>query len=348
MAVGAGLLAGAGAAATGISEVLHRRALGRDELWTVLQSPVLGDGFEVVSADGTEIHGELFGASSGAPLVVLAPGWTEELHYYDLLIRALLERGSRVATYDLRGQGASDRPVGGDQALERYGEDLDAVLAYVAGFADARDDVLVAGHSMGAMAIAAWAVSHDVRARVRGVALMNTGLDGLVSASHVLPQLVPSWALQWLGNEVMLGAATPHLPVSTVVGRSLLRYLAFGPDASEALIAFYEPMLWRCPPRVRAGAGRAMAAMNLLPAVERIDVPTLVIAGSCDRLTPVSHSERIAAALPSLVDLVVLERVGHMSPLEVPSAIAALLERLAGAAGVAADEALGAEAEAAA
>lgn len=305
-----------------------------------MRSPVLGDGFEVISADGTEIHGELFGAGSGTPLVVLAPGWTEELHYYDLLIRVLLERGWRVATYDLRGQGESERPADGDQALERHGEDLDAVLAYVAGVAgtaaDGSDDVLVAGHSMGAMAIAAWAESHDVRARVRGVALLNTGLDGLVSASRVLPQLVPSWAVEWLGNEVMLGAATPHLPVSTAVGRSLLRYLAFGPGAPEALIAFYEPMLWRCPPRVRAGAGRAMAAMSLLPAVERIDVPTLVVAGSCDRLTPVSHSERIAAALPSLVDLVVLDGVGHMSPLEAPSAVAELLERLAGAATVAA------------
>ena len=76
--------------------------------------------------------------------------------------------------------------------------------------------------------------------------------------------------------------------------------------------------------------------MNLLPAVARIDVPTIVIAGACDRLTPVSHSERIAAALPSLVDLVVLERIGHMSPLEAPRAVAECLARLADAAGVAA------------
>ena len=77
-----------------------------------------------------------------------------------------------------------------------------------------------------------------------------------------------------------------------------------------------------------------MAVMSLLPAVARIDVPTVVVAGARDRLTPVSHSERIAAALPSPVELVVLERAGHMSPLEAPLAVAGSLGRLAEAAGL--------------
>jgi pimeloyl-ACP methyl ester carboxylesterase len=330
VAVGAGLLAGVGAAATGISEIRHRRALSHDELWKKLRSPLAGDALEVPSADGTSIHVALFGDESGAPLIVLAPGWTEELHYYDPLIRVLLEFGWRVAAFDLRGQGASGMPVDGDQSLERYGEDVQAVLTAVsAATACGPDEVLVAGHSMGAMSIAAWAASHEVRSRVRAVALINTGLDGLVAASRLLPGVAPSWLLQWLGTDVMLGSAAPHLPVSTAVSRSILGYAAFGPDAPEAVVSFYEPMLWRCPPRVRAAAGRAMAVMNLLPAVARIDVPTLVVAGGHDRLTPVSHSERIAASLPSLFELVVLEDVGHMSPLEAPERLASLLVGLA-------------------
>jgi pimeloyl-ACP methyl ester carboxylesterase len=337
VAVGAGVVAGVGAAATGISEIRHRRALSRDELWSLLQTPLVGDSLPVESADGTAIHAELFGSvtsGSASPLVVLVPGWTEELQYFDPLIRVLLGCGLSVAAFDLRGQGCSGLPAGGDQSLARYGEDLEAVLATVAGqLAVPPAATVVAGHSLGAMSIAAWASSSDVRDRVAGVALINTGLDGLVAASHLLPEVVPSWLLERLGNDVVLGSAVPQLPVSTALSRSLLRYAAFGPDAPEAVVAFYEPMLWRCPARVRARAGRAMAAMNLLPAVARLDVPALVVAGERDRLTPVSHSERIAASLPSLVSLDVLERVGHMSPLEAPEAVANSLLRLGAAAG---------------
>jgi pimeloyl-ACP methyl ester carboxylesterase len=335
--VGAGVVDGVSAAVTGISEIRHRRALSRDELWRLLQTPLRGDSVAVESADGTVIHAELFGSltsGSPSPLVVLVPGWTEELQYFDPLIRVLLGCGLRVAAFDLRGQGSSGPPARGDQSLARYGEDLEAVLATVAArVAVPPAGTVLAGHSLGAMSIAAWASAFDVRRRVAGVALVNTGLDGLVSSSHVLPDFVPSWLLQRLGNDVVLGSAAPQLPVSTALSRSILRYAAFGPDAPEAVVSFYEPMLWRCPARVRAQAGRAMAAMNLLPAVARIDVPALVVAGERDRLTPVSHSERIAASLPSLVSLDVLERVGHMSPLEAPEAVANSLLRLGAVAG---------------
>jgi pimeloyl-ACP methyl ester carboxylesterase len=338
VAVGVGVVAGVGAAATGISEIRHRRALSRDELWKLLQTPLTGEALSVTSADGTAIHAELFTSSAepGSPLAVLVPGWTEELRYFDPLIRVLQGCGWRVAAFDLRGQGSSGMPIAGDQSLARYGEDLEAVLEAVSRLVAASPaELVVAGHSLGAMSIAAWAASFDVSARVAGVALINTGLDGLVSASHVLPDVVPSWLMKRLGNDVVLGSAAPQLPVSTAFSRSVLRYTAFGPDAPEALVSFYEPMLWRCPARVRARAGRAMAVMNLLPAVRRIDVPAVVLAGERDRLTPVSHSERIAASLPALVELTVLERIGHMSPLEAPEAVADSLLRLGAAAGLA-------------
>jgi pimeloyl-ACP methyl ester carboxylesterase len=60
-----------------------------------------------------------------------------------------------------------------------------------------------------------------------------------------------------------------------------------------------------------------------------------VIAGDRDRLTPPAHSERIVAALPDPAGLIVLERTGHMLPLERPrevaEAIAALTESVLGA-----------------
>jgi pimeloyl-ACP methyl ester carboxylesterase len=74
-------------------------------------------------------------------------------------------------------------------------------------------------------------------------------------------------------------------------------------------------MLIACPPDVRAACGLAMADMDLRHAVARLTVPTLVVAGAEDKLTPPSHARRIADALPRLVRLIELPATGHMSPL---------------------------------
>ena len=59
-------------------------------------------------------------------------------------------------------------------------------------------------------------------------------------------------------------------------------------------------MLVTCPPDVRAKIGIAMSEMDLHDAVPRLTVPTIVIAGADDRLTPPSHARRIAENLPHL------------------------------------------------
>jgi pimeloyl-ACP methyl ester carboxylesterase len=76
--------------------------------------------------------------------------------------------------------------------------------------------------------------------------------------------------------------------------------------------------------------GIAMSEMSLHHALERLTVPTLVIAGENDRLTPPSHARRIAEMVPNLHKLVVLDRTGHMGPLERPHEITQELVEIAG------------------
>jgi pimeloyl-ACP methyl ester carboxylesterase len=308
---GAGAIALAGAA---LHELRHRRHLSAAPEHIRFRSPLRGEGVQACSADGTELYAEVLGGDEG-PTFVLAPGWTETLHYFDSMTRLLVDRGFRVVAYDLRGQGRSGRPAGGDYALARYGEDLDAVLAATC---KGRDDVIVAGHSMGAMSIAAWADAHDVSARVRGAVLMNTGLDGLIAASKILPKVLPPRIATPLALYAFLGNPLPFPALSTSVGRAAIRYTAFGAGASAAQVAFYERMLMTCPPAVRRGAGIAMAQMDLVHALVHLTVPTLVLAGGADRLTPPSHAHRIVEALPQSAGLKVFPGVGHMGPLEVP------------------------------
>jgi pimeloyl-ACP methyl ester carboxylesterase len=137
---------------------------------------------------------------------------------------------------------------------------------------------------------------------------------------------------KWLAHprvsRAALGSRAPLPPFSTPVSQAIIRYVAFGPAASAGDVAFYERMLLDCPTDVRAAVGVALSDMDLWEAVARLTVPTLVIGGDRDRLTPPEHARRIAEALPEPTGLLVLEQTGHMSPLERPRELADALGEL--------------------
>ena len=325
MGAGAVALAAAGAAGTAIQR-RHMRRIEADREQSVLTSPPPGAPLPARSADGTMLHAEVFGADGGTT-VVLAHGWTELLSYWTYVINALVARGYRVVAYDLRGHGQSEPAVGGDYAMRRFGEDLEAVL--VAAAPDGRRAV-VAGHSLGAMSIAAWAEHHDVARRVYAAALLNTGVGDLMAQQLLLPAPALAQAVnKTVATRGLLGARAPLPKVSTPATHAAIRYIAFGRDATPAQIAFYERMLWACPPDARAKIGIAMSEMELHHTLARLTVPTLVIAGEHDRLTPPSHAQRIAEMLPNLARLMVLPDTGHMAPLERADEVSRAIEELA-------------------
>jgi pimeloyl-ACP methyl ester carboxylesterase len=322
--------AAGGAALTAAGAIVQRRHMRRiaaDPEQAALREPPTGQPLGVRSADGTQLHAELFGPESEGATFVLAHGWTESLTYWTYVIRGLSERGFRIAAYDLRGHGQSEPASGGDYAIDRFGEDLEAVLE--ACVPDGQRAVVV-GHSLGAMSIAAWADHHDVERWVGAAALLNTGVGDLI-AEHLL---VPLPAIARAVNKTLairgfLGARAPLPRFSTPISYAAIRYVAFGPTATPAQVAFYERMLTTCPPDVRAQVGIAMSELELYHALPRLTVPTLVIAGAKDRLTPPSHAERIAAELPRLEQLIVLPETGHMGPLERPRDVTEALAGLA-------------------
>jgi pimeloyl-ACP methyl ester carboxylesterase len=323
---------GVAAAAAGVAALQwrHVRRVGADPALEALRNVPRGRPLSITSADGTRLHAESFG-DDAAPRIVLIHGWTEAIRYWAYVIEAL-ERDFHVVAYDLRGHGDSDPAAGGDYSLERFGEDVEAVLAACAERDGGPRVAVVAGHSLGAMSIAAWAERHDVAARTETAALLNTGLSGLIAGSALV--IVPAFAHRFtdpVSRRVVLGSRRPVPPFSSPLHHAAIRYAAFGPDASPALIEFYSGMVAACPADVRAAAGLAMADMDLEHALAQLTVPTLVMAGERDRLTPPAHARRIAAALPEPAGLIELPNTGHMGPLERPAEVAAALRDLAGA-----------------
>jgi pimeloyl-ACP methyl ester carboxylesterase len=322
--------AAAGAALLGGGILLQRRfqhQIESDPEQAVLSEPPQGRPLSITSADGTVLHAEAFGPADGMP-IVLAHGWTESFQYWIYQIRALSERGFHVVAYDLRGHGESQPAAGDDYSVDRFGEDLEAVLAEVV--PDGRKAVL-AGHSLGAMAIAAWAEHHEVEKRASAAALINTGVGDLIAEHLLVP--VPGIA-QALNRTVaihgFLGNRAPLPRFSTPMTAAAIRYIAFGPAATPAQVAFFERMLIACPPDVRADVGMAMSELELHDALPRLTIPTIVLAGEKDRLTPPGHARRIAEMLPALERLTVLDDTGHMAPLERPDAVNDALLELAG------------------
>jgi pimeloyl-ACP methyl ester carboxylesterase len=291
-----------------------------------LSDPPQGRPLAITSADGTTLHAEAFGPEEGVT-VVLAHGWTENLEYWTYQIRALSEHGRRIVAYDLRGHGDSEPAAAGDYSIARFGEDLEAVLAAVV--PEGRRAV-VAGHSLGAMAIAAWAEHHAVNERVGAAALINTGVGDLIAEQLLFP--VPRVARavnKTIATHGFLGSRAPLPRFSTPLTHAAIRYIAFGPSATPAQVAFYERMLIANPPDVRARVGIALSEIELYDALPRLTVPTTVIGGEKDRLTPPSHARRIAEMLPQLQRLIILDDTGHMAPLERHDAVTQALAALA-------------------
>jgi pimeloyl-ACP methyl ester carboxylesterase len=318
------LSAAAGGIAAGIAlQRSHARKVAHDPDYVALRAPLGERPLSIASVDGTRLHAEVFGPDDGAT-VVLAHGWTEQLSLWGPVIRELVAQGVRPVAYDLRGHGRSGPAVDADYSLERFGEDLEAVLAAAT---PAGERATVVGHSLGAMSIAAWAEHHEVRARARAAAMVNTGLGDLLSGHLLFGELAKRLS-SLVSPRIFLGSKARLPTFSSPLQHALIRYVAFGPTATTGQVAFYERMLVSCPPDVRAAAGLAISDMDLWEAVSRLTVPTLVITGELDRLTPPSHGRRIAETLPDPAGLLELPQTGHMSPLERPQELAAALIQL--------------------
>jgi pimeloyl-ACP methyl ester carboxylesterase len=326
LAAAAGL-AGAGVGSALLADRLDRRRIAADPLWARLQSPPQGERQSVRGAGGVDLNVEVYGPAD-APPVVLVHGWMCALRYWRLQVQDLMA-DHRVITYDMRGHGESGAPRDHDWSLDTLADDLEAVFdACVPG-----GNALLAGHSLGAMTIAAWAERHrdSVTRRTRAVAMINTGLGDVIQESLLLRMPDRLNPVRQAVGSVLLGAAAPFPQRPDPISHRAVRYIALCGDASPAAVRFSEDMLLRTKPRVRAACGREMARMDLLHAVEHLTVPTLVVYGDRDVLTPRSHAEKLAEALPDCAGTVELRDCGHMGPLERPDDVTAALRSLTSA-----------------
>ncbi|GAA4113768.1 hypothetical protein GCM10022415_09260 [Knoellia locipacati] len=250
-----------------------------------------------------------------APTLVLAHGWTLTRSSWEPVVREVQShRAVRVVTYDQRGHGRSSWGSVREQSIKALADDLAAVIDATA----PTGPLVLGGHSMGGMTLLAYAGRHTeaVRERVRGVALLST------TATVEGRREVRGEALA-----MAVAARVPLLRTGVFVPGSVLRRLNFGEDAPAAGVRDATRTMGRTS---LATTGRYFASIRDHDETEAMaelaDVPTHVLVGTEDRLTPVRWARNLHDGIPGS-RLTVLPGKGHMLTLEATDTVAdALIE----------------------
>jgi pimeloyl-ACP methyl ester carboxylesterase len=167
-----------------------------------------------------------------------------------------------------------------------------------------------------------------VSERLAGAALISTGMGDLISESLVVRAPARFERAAQVVGATLLGAKAPLPKGSTPLSHGIIRYVALCPEASPATVAFCERMILECRRDVRGAVGATLSKLELHHAVASLTVPTVVVAGELDRLTPPVHARRLAESLPELVELVEVPGIGHMAPVEAPDIVTAKIAAL--------------------
>jgi pimeloyl-ACP methyl ester carboxylesterase len=260
--------------------------------------------FKVERPDGAVLDGVVLGSG---PTVVLSHCWTGSRTSWEAVAARLVAAGRQVVLYDQRGHGAST--LGPDNpTVDALGEDLAAVLETV----DARDAVL-AGHSMGGMAIQALAITRPdvVAERVTAVVLAGTAGFGVAGGPLAGP------------SHLVFGDRRVEWLMASRFGPALCRG-AVGRHPRQAHLVATRDAYLSLPTDVRRSFLIALQDMDFRAGLASVAVPTTVVIGSRDLLTPPRLGRALAAAIPG-ARLVELPGVGHMLPYEEPDQLAEII-----------------------
>lgn len=270
-------------------------------------------------ADCGEI--ELFYERAGVgsdDVVLLIPGRGGQLtDFHDDLVNDIVSNGFQTVRFDNRDSGLSTHidaagspnlidiwqsKSGAPYVIDDMAADVTALMQTLG-----IERAFVLGHSLGAMIAQSLAISAPEH--VAGLVLIagSTGAPGLgMPAPDVMQQMVASASGAELG---------PANPVESAF-RSSSRWTSWDLGVTE------DDLRARVAARIdrhydRLGAQRHMAAVlaseDRTMALQKLDIPTVVIHGKDDPLVNVNGGEATAAAIPG-ADLILIDQMRHDLP----------------------------------
>jgi 3-oxoadipate enol-lactonase len=249
---------------------------------------------------GTELSYDVRGSG---PAILFLHAFPLNLHLWDAQAAALASSHT-VVRFDCRGFGGSP-PGDALLSMERIADDAAALLDPL-GISQA----VVAGCSMGGYA--AFAMVRRQADRIRALVLQDTraGADGAEARKN------RSLLAEKVLKQGAAAAAEAFLP--TLLGETTHKQ-------RPQVVAWVRETILTTPARGIADALAGLAARaDSTPTLREIRVPTLIVCGAEDAITPPAESEAMQRAIPGS-RLEIVPRAGHLANLEDPAAFNGIL-----------------------
>jgi pimeloyl-ACP methyl ester carboxylesterase len=201
--------------------------------------------------------------------------------------KGFFEREFNPVIVELPGHGASGGE--GEEEVGKYAEHVYAFLKALG-----LQKVFVVGHSMGGAIAQTLALTHAEV--MKGIVLVGTG-----TRLKVLPMI--------------LNGIRDHFEETV----RKINQFAFSRKVQADLIEKSVSFMSQCRPEVLYGDFLACDRFDLMNEVEKIVLPTLILCGDDDQLTPVKYSQFLHSRIADS-KLEVSSNAGHMVMMEAPQA----------------------------
>lgn len=243
---------------------------------------------------------------------------------YWSLVWPQLVADHRVVRWHYRGHGHSDAPANPEEVfVSSIVRDLEAVVA-----AAGVERAVLVGHSFGVQVIAeAFRARPDVVAGLVAVAGAFGHPLGTLRGRDPGVVLFPLLELAtWPAPRALTGVLRAGLrsPLAYWIGRAIG---GIGSDAPRETMEQYFEHVAQLDPQVLLPMFRAMQAHSSEDVLPSIDVPTVVLSGEDDGMTPPRRASRMARAIPD-AELIELPRATHVLPIEEPDEVADAVRRV--------------------
>lgn len=277
----------------------------------------------VTTEDGLSLHVTVHGPDDAPVTVLLSHCWTADESDWHYQVRDLLSRYGhriRIVTWDHRGHGESDPAAEADCTIPHLARDIGRVTDAIA----PEGPLVVVGHSVGGMAITAIPEERpDLMPRIVGVLFVSTSGGDLHTVTLGLPEMGP-----FLRDRLPFVLATRARLLSRskrqrfpVIERQVARRILLGRPQRPRDVGHVVDQLINCSPETMSGFFKDMMLHDRVGGLHAFDgIPTTVLVGTRDKLTPPNHAANLAQGIRG-ARLLVAPDAGHYLPFERPGLV---------------------------
>ena len=234
--------------------------------------------------DGVGLYTKDWG--EGRP-VVLIHGWPLSADSWEHQARALVQAGYRVVSYDRRGFGRSDQPLGGYD-YDTLADDLSAVMDALE-----LDGAALVGFSMGGGEIARYMSRHGGKG-VERVAFLSSVVPGLLQCEDN-----PDGATPQMIDQIKEGIVQDRPAFLQSFLKLFYGVGAFRSPVSQAVLDWNWGIALQASPLATTACVDAFGMTDFTPDIAQIGCPVLIMHGTADGPAPhTATGLRLSRMLP--------------------------------------------------